>query len=107
LEAIGVAMITLITMLLSTTLGWFGAKKFGIGPAEEQLVKTLRGLVDAQTIRIKQLEDLTIKDLERIRHLEAEVKELRETVMIQALQLETLKAKLAQVDNDKQDKIKE
>jgi hypothetical protein len=100
IEQLLLALIVFITATLTTMIGWYGSKKFHVGPAQEQLVKTLQGVVEAQQIRIKQLEDMTIGDTKRIVELEARVKELERVILDQSQMLSRLKDMLDKEDNE-------
>lgn len=90
MEQIVLAVVLFLTGTATTIIGWLGARKFHIGPAQEQLVDTLQGIVDAQAIRIRQLEELTLTYTTRIDELEARVKELEKIILEQAAMISKL-----------------
>lgn len=87
METIIVAALQAGALIIVALFGLYGARKLGIGQNQEKLVSTLKELIDAQNLKIEELEKNRTEDRERIEKLEAEVKDLKDLTIEQALEI--------------------
>lgn len=92
-----VEIVTALVILLTGIVSFWGAKKLHVGPSQELLVKTLQDVVDAQTERIKILEqvaDEQRKALENLKiaaaALDLKIEDLGKIIIKQAEAISTL-----------------
>lgn len=88
---ISTGILALISSVTVALLGFWGAKKFKIGPNQEKLVATLKDIVAAQETRIEQLESLLTQQSQEIATLRSEVAQLRALTVEQALMITRLR----------------
>lgn len=91
METIIAAALGALGLIVTTLLGLYGARKFGIGQTQEKLVETLKDLIDAQNLKIEELETARKEDRERIVALEETVEKLKGLTIDQALELGKLR----------------
>lgn len=84
METVIVAIIGALVTIVLTALGYWGARKSGLGATQEKLIANLKDLVDANEDKIKILEDEGIERERRLGLLEIEVKSLRRLTIKQA-----------------------
>ena len=90
METIIVAALQAGALIVVALFGLYGARKLGIGQNQEKLVSTLKGLIDAQNLKIEELEKRDTEKGQRIEKLEARVAELTELNINQALEIQRL-----------------
>lgn len=66
------AIIGLCSSVMVTGITLLGAKRLGIGPNQNLLISTYKDIMDADRMRIEQLEKLVEEKDRRIEELEAE-----------------------------------
>ena len=84
METIIVALIGGIVTITLTALGYFGAKKSGLGIAQEKLIANLKDIAETNETKIQMLEADALEKDKRLISLEAEVKSLRKLTIKQA-----------------------
>lgn len=84
------AIVAAIATVIVALIGLWGARKLGIGDSQEQLVATLKDLVEAQSKKIAVLETASNLDKGRIEQLEKRVDELEELTVRQAQVIDRL-----------------
>jgi SMC interacting uncharacterized protein involved in chromosome segregation len=85
-----IALISLLGVILSAIVTSYYRKQASADGEREKLVTTLKGLVEAQASKIKQLEETIAIGTEEIRKLQMQVEELREVIVTQAILIENL-----------------
>jgi ferritin-like metal-binding protein YciE len=85
-----VAFISVFGTIVVSLIGVFVAKKYNIGPNQDKLVQTLKDIVAAQDRKIAELQKLIEDNMIQIHELTAQVEELRELTVHQALLINDL-----------------
>lgn len=94
MNEIFVALISLSGTVILALIGYYGAKRYKIGPNQDKLISTLQGIVNAQDARIEQLEHET-QEYKAVQDRQTtEIKELRNLTIQQALTIERLETEL-------------
>ena len=89
MEVVLASLLNAISYIVIAVLGIIGGRKF-IGPNQDKLIKTLQDLVDAQQLKIQDLEEENKNRDRKIASLEMQVGELKALTIFQAKEIETL-----------------
>lgn len=84
LEGVLTALIGGVVTLILTLIGYWGARKAGVGPAQEKLIINLKDLLQTQEDKTKILSEKILEQSARITHLEQELRSLKQLTIRQA-----------------------
>lgn len=93
MEVIIAAILNASSYIIIAALGLIGGRRL-IGPNQDKLVDTLKDLVDAQDIKIKNLESESRTRDDKIASLDKQVIELKALTIFQAKEIERLTDRL-------------
>lgn len=94
LGEIAVAAIAGIVTLIVTILGMIGAKRYGMGPNQEQAIMTYKEVINAQNLRMDQLEEENKSCKDEIKELRSQVDKLTQLTIRQALRITELEGRI-------------
>lgn len=94
LEGLFLQLQPYLPYIVVAIVGVYGARKLGIPNQVEKLVSTLKDLVEIQTTKIQELENINQSNNDKIESLEIRVGELKQLVIHQGKLIEALITKL-------------
>lgn len=90
MEQIAAAIIGFVATVIVAIIGAVTALRFKIGPNSDKLVSILQGIVDAQDIQIRELEERIKSNQVRIQELEKSVRDMTAVIVEQELEIARL-----------------